>query len=744
MKRYTYILPLLAMLISGIVLSCTVEADEIVTSSFDTVDIDVVFRMEDMTVKSMTSDQEDASLKDVWVFQFQGSYDASGIVGKPRYYEIKDNTSRVAFSRVEDCTVVFIANTHDAHIGFSDVRTLGDIRNRKFRISDADDCYDPDMLDIVSSSMIVGLDFTDLNVVVDPVLSRLFARISFTLTDSCDDVEIHSVRLCNVPESVEYIPHALSVSEVYPASTQTRISYPSEEFSGNTMSYCWYMPRNEQGRSASDTEAKKNLDAPAEATYIKVFATDKEGVLHEYTFYPGSDLVCDFNIKPNHAYSFDVNIRTAGDPATDSRVKVYGDDAVDVASSMTNCFMIKPSPFEDGAKKLFSFYPHARINQYWTEYNDLPSMLIDANTSWTAELVWQDAAGLVKFVDASGNEQNTFSAVGQVPIKVAVANNSSGNALVLVRNSQGTVLWSWHLWVTEYDPEYRQTPQEGKFIYPVEGGAVHRYVDAKNSSYWKNANWYKDSYMMDRNLGAVTDDYPFNPSTGLTSGTGSLRGQLYYQWGRKDPFTSSSVTLYDATGKTVKQKSIPNGTAGVAFSTSIANPDTFYGRTGDSTNDWCAESPSRGVWNDSSTATNRVDKSIYDPCPRGWVVPHQGVWAGFTNSRPYRPANKSESVEESTILEPERDEHLRWDYNDMPGCRYWPAGYDVPEKPIYYPATGGLSSSNGGTTWPGTRVAVWSGQGPQFLDLYFPHYWMPLNGAHRSYGMEVRCIQINE
>ena len=132
MKRYTYILPLLAMLISGIAPSCTVETDEIVTSSFDTVDIDVVFRMEDMTVKSMTSDQEDASLKDVWVFQFQGSSDASGIVGKPRYYEIKDNTSRVAFSRVEDCTVVFIANTHDAHIGFSDVRTLGDIRNRKF------------------------------------------------------------------------------------------------------------------------------------------------------------------------------------------------------------------------------------------------------------------------------------------------------------------------------------------------------------------------------------------------------------------------------------------------------------------------------------------------------------------------------------------------------------------------------------------------------------------------------------
>lgn len=738
------------MLFAGIAVSCVPELDNsfIPEEGLETVEISVGFKMNEMRTKGMTSAEEDASLKDVWVLQFDGDTDAAVIVGKPRYYAIEDDASRIEFTRTDDCTVVFLANTHDAYLELSDVKTYGDIRNKMLRISDGADCYDPDMLDIVSSTVLYGVDFTDPDVAIQPALSRIYARIAFTLTDSCEEIDIHSVQLCNIPEKAEYLPHTLAVSEMYPSSSQSsRISYPSETFNGNSQTYFWYVPRNEQGISGSSTEKTKNSSAPAEATFIRVLGTDVDGTLHEYTLYPGADLVSDFNLKPNHAYDLSLNLKNAGDPAADSRVRIYGEETADVTSSLANCFMIKPSPYADGAKKIFSFYPHARVNQYWTDYNDIPGMLIGTSTSWTAELVWQDAAGLVKFIDASGNEQNTFSAVGQVPMKVAVANKGCGNAVVLVRNSQGTVLWSWHLWVTDYDPEYHELPQEGKFIYPVEGGAVHRYTDRKNgSSYWRSPNWYKDSYIMDRNLGAMTDGYPFSPTTGLTSGAGSLRGQLYYQWGRKDPFTApaSYVTLYDITGATVKQKAVQSATKGVAFATSIANPDTFYGRTGDSSNDWCAESPSRGVWNDATTVTNMADKSVYDPCPLGWAVPHQGIWEGFTNTRPYRVQNKSASAEESTILEPERDERLRWDYNQMPGCRFWPAGYEVPDNPIYYPATGGLSNSTGGISWPGTRVAAWSAQGPQFLDLYYPQYWMPVNGAVRSYGMEIRCIQVKE
>ena len=243
MRRYSYILVLLSTLLACVAVSCAPELDEAyVPDNMETVEVDVLFRVDDMVTKAMTAVEEDTSLKDVWVFQFDGSADASRIVGKPRYYAIEDGASRIGFSKVDDCTVVFLANTHDAYLELSDVKTFGDIRKKMIRISDGADCYDPDMYDLVSSAVLNGMDFTDPNVNVQPALSRIFARISFTLTDSCEDIDIRSVQLCNVPEKVEYLPHLLSSSELYPTSSQSsRINYPSEPFTGSSQTYFWYV-----------------------------------------------------------------------------------------------------------------------------------------------------------------------------------------------------------------------------------------------------------------------------------------------------------------------------------------------------------------------------------------------------------------------------------------------------------------------------------------------------------------------
>ena len=68
-----------------------------------------------------------------------------------------------------------------------------------------------------------------------------------------------------------------------------------------------------------------------------------------------------------------------------------------------------------------------------------------------------------------------------------------GNALIAAKDSDGTILWSWHIWVTD-------RPQEQ--IYPNGAGIL-----------------------MDRNLGAIS----------ATGEGGEIKG-LFYQWGRKDPF----------------------------------------------------------------------------------------------------------------------------------------------------------------------------------------------------------------
>lgn len=725
------------MLLAGVAVSCAPELEGYVPEE-ETVEAEVCFSFSEIVTKSLDPSVEDPSLKDVWVFQFSGAGDDASLIARPRFYAVTDGSSTAEFTKSDDCTVVFLANTHDAHISWKDVTCLGDIRSKRFRISDMVDCYDPDANDIVSTAVVSDIDFASGSPVLAPVLSRLFARIDLTVSDSSSEMSVLSVQLCHVPETVEYMPHELAAGETYPSAAQSmRIDYPAEEFQGNSHTWHWYMPRNEQGVSSSSSHKTKNQDAPAEATYVKITAADNSGTICEYRIYPGANLENDFNLKPDHAYKIDIDIKTQGDPLTDSRVRRYGPVSLDEDDSKTNSFMLNPAPHASGAKRVFSFYPHVRVNQYWTEYNDTPSMLIGETTAWQAELLWQDTPDLIKFVDGSGNEADKFSAVGKVPLSLNVANGSSGNGVVVVKNGLGTVLWSWHIWVTDYDPEYREAPQEGKFIYPVEGGAVHRYVDGKGKSYWNNANWYAGKYIMDRNLGAVTDVYPLSP-TGQFLGTGALKGHLSYQWGRKDPFWTD-----------IKPNKEMLAT-GVAIATAIANPSVFYAKSGDGSNNWAADGPETSTWNDKKVPTSKAGKSVFDPCPKGWAVPHSAIWSGFTNTRASKADYKTSSFVESTVLEPERADNLRWDYNGMPGCRYWPAGYEVPDNPIYYPAVGGISSG-GSTSWAaGARVAVWSSVSSIFCDFYTTSktgsaaQWLITNSAYKAYGMPVRCIQINE
>ena len=162
-----------------------------------------------------------------------------------------------------------------------------------------------------------------------------------------------------------------------------------------------------------------------------------------------------------------------------------------------------------------------------------------------------------------------------------------GNAVIAARNASGTILWSWHIWLTD---------QPGKCVYANNAGT-----------------------MMDRNLGA----------TSATPGDVGALG-LLYQWGRKDPFLgSSSISSSVEAKSTITWPSAVSSSSSrgtVAYATE--HPTTII--TGNSDNeDW--------YYSGSSSTNNtrwRSTKTIYDPCPAGWHVPDggsYGVWnkAGF-------------------------------------------------------------------------------------------------------------------
>lgn len=158
------------------------------------------------------------------------------------------------------------------------------------------------------------------------------------------------------------------------------------------------------------------------------------------------------------------------------------------------------------------------------------------------------------------------------------ATGAKGNITVYVAAEDGSVIWSWHLWCTDM-PEEISFSADGRNIFTF----------------------------LDRNLGA----------TGAAASDGEATYGLYYQWGRKDPFC-----VEDFAGMAA------NGPQSIEYS--INRPFMAF-RTGDSiTPDWL------GTYNDylwgnpdyyRTHPMAEMVKTIYDPCPAGYMVPPAHVFA---------------------------------------------------------------------------------------------------------------------
>ena len=157
-----------------------------------------------------------------------------------------------------------------------------------------------------------------------------------------------------------------------------------------------------------------------------------------------------------------------------------------------------------------------------------------------------------------------------------------GNAVIAITDNSSNILWSWHIWVHNYD-----------------------------ESYLTGSNNVK---MMDRNLGALS-----------TSVSSTLSYGMYYQWGRKDPFIGTP----DAVSGTARAVVDATGTGGVTVGESILHPANYYVLNINTANrweqgdHWCSETATRmTLWAESA-------KTIFDPCPPGWRVPSHSEVTGM-------------------------------------------------------------------------------------------------------------------
>ena len=229
-----------------------------------------------------------------------------------------------------------------------------------------------------------------------------------------------------------------------------------------------------------------------------------------------------------------------------------------------------------------------------------------------------------------------------------------GNALIAVKDANGTVLWSWHIWVVDYDPVATQQ----KYI----SGAI----------------------MMDRNLGALS----VIPSPSTAENYEAYG--LYYQWGRKDPFTRTYTALAPSNAITAVTQDVDS------IEATIANPTVVY----DDTN-----------WGYDSTLWG-VSKTKYDPCPYGWRVPDKNVWDGISN------------------------EYLQ---NASSTHRIIPEPYSTPQA--YYPMAGCVDGYDGQWTNSFNDTGYWwtTSRAEKLQAHWYDHFYVSYDSV--DYRMSVRCMK---
>lgn len=348
-------------------------------------------------------------------------------------------------------------------------------------------------------------------------------------------------------------------------------------------------------------------------------------------------------------------------------------DATDLSAAGTaNCYIVQPGSVSvlDASVKGNSAEPVGEVA--------------------SAELVWQSAKGLVKQLEYSSIEKGI----------VVQTSSIDGNALVAATDAEGNILWSWHLWITDYRPSDSDFTTE-----PNAAGTTWTF--------------------MDRNLGALN----------TTHGDPDSYGMLY-QWGRKDPFPATvSYTIqnddysyvqdgepvyYDMDGNELpKFRELAQGEGTVEKS--ILNPEVFYTGLAYATKDWSDES------DDDRWGGESMTKSVYDPCPPGYKVPVCDA-AGNT---PYDYLTYDKIV---------------WDAE----------GHGADYDGIWFPATGTRVYASGGLDynegfeysglWIGTKGEA--SKDPAHPDLYGQYkfiidgrFFNLVSKDSRSQGMSLRCVR---
>jgi hypothetical protein len=593
------------------------------------------------------------------------------------------------------------------------------------------------------------------------MLYRNEARITLNLTidqSITPGYKVVSVAMKNVQRRLYildnwYYGRNVSYPTNFPQTTNTQVFNYDVAHNGDagfqttgTRQYTWYIPANAQRNvvGGSFSEATKNAIAPQYASYYEITVADTINFeVIKYTIYPGMNDTNDFCIFPNHLYTNNFRLfGNGGEQIIDSRVTrpdvidgTAGNYIVPPDMDSSNSFILPRRRAYLGMVNYnvpeYIDIPISQVNRYWggtaIGYGNDPANMIDPNTVWVVDLLWQDHPDIVRPVGTATFEHVTITAPGALNsssvLKTVSANGQgaigkgssamfrvstnalvSGNFVVCIRKAAelpngefeatGDVLWSWHFWVTGYNPDaavaqYKNSINGHQFVYPAPGsGQIERYggtywgYSGTAANNWNNYTYavttpsntvpYAKSFMMDRILGARYTNYVAFSATANNM-------PMYYYGGRKDPFPyaylyniiGAQITLTAPAGfpaqrwNSYNPVNVSSSSSTVRYT--IGNPMSAL-----NTYSWTDENFTNALWYDNTLnySANIVNgKSIFDPCPPGWHIPINGFLQDFRNNVTFSNASRGLAYSNSTT-------------------RYYP--YYTPDGGVTYPVSGDI------------------------------------------------------
>ncbi len=321
--------------------------------------------------------------------------------------------------------------------------------------------------------------------------------------------------------------------------------------------------------------------------------------------------------------------------------------------TVANSVIIDPS-----SDKAYGINIVDKINTFWSSAVGNQTEPITNDTEWEADVIWQDIPSrAINFCNAVGVvvPGDKFDGKGKKALYVKAATDVKGNVVVgIKKKGESDYLWSWHLWLTD-------EPQE------ISG-------------------------FMDRNLGA----------TSATATDGKKTYGLYYQFGRKDPFTGD-IERYNINGTSIGKTAIESGK--VSFAKAVQNPATFNSNSSD-----CV-SPNNYVGKNWNDIVESDGNTFFDPCPEGWRLPTRYEFSSFSTTS------------------------FDWDSTNS-GITY---------NNNWFPASGSRLNGDGSMYSVGSYGYYWSALPYSAKNGYclsfYSGYANPSVNNYRAHGLSVRCVQ---